>query len=350
MRTLESAEAVDRPLEYYNRFCVYCGSTDIILKDKVGTKKGGKNIRRRRYHCKRCGRKFRWGAFVKMKKTAELVVNVLKDLAVGLWFRSAAERAGISPATVAKMLTKFVPYLNSFEKWASPQLSLTLQLDDMWSTLADDYSFINLHGQGIIDGLIENNQVAVTNVKDVANLYWIATVAGLDNTDTLTAALVKTLKLYNPKPKDKITITTDDHPLYRMLIGYFPLFNHVYHSKKENIAIINSIERTNRTARKIIPHHVRRFRTVDLMQKTLDVLRFEYNFIRTQKSLGGKTPAEAARCGPLWGKCKWRTAVNIGYVETIKSRLDSFKSQDSKQNFVQTNADRSRDSKLAKYF
>jgi len=86
------------------------------------------------------------------------------------------------------------------------------------------------------------------------------------------------------------------------------------------------------------------------MQKTLDVLRFEYNFIRTQKSLGGKTPAEAARCGPLWGKCKWRTAVNIGYVETIKSRLDSFKSQDSKQNFVQTNADRSSDSKLAKYF
>jgi hypothetical protein len=273
-------------------------------------------------------------------------------LADGFWFSKIAERNGIAKATVGKMLTKFAPYLSSCEEWASPRLGRTLQLDDMWSTLADDYSFIDLREQGIVDALIENNQAAVTNVIDVDNLYWPATAAGLDNAVTVATALVKTLRLYKEKPKDKITLVTDSQSLYRTIISLFPTFNHVFQSKEENIAVVNCAERINKTSREIIPHYLRRFRTVDLMQKTLDVRRFKHNAIHPQKSLNNRTPAEAAHCKPLWGKNKWLTAINIGYVETIKRRLDSFKSQNGKQNLLQTNAKmlcRSIDNKLDKY-
>jgi hypothetical protein len=280
-------------------------------------------------------------------------VQVLNDVADGLLFSVVAERAKISKATVAKMVTKFAPYLNAYEEYSSPRLGLVLQLDCMWSTLADDYSYIKLPDRKVIDALIENNQVAVTNVKDVANHFWTASAAGLDNSVTVYTAILRTLQVYKEKPREKITLVTDDHALYRKIVPLFPTFNHVFQSKKENIAVINSLENLNKTgARKIIPHHVRRFRTIDLMQKALDVRRFKCNFIHPQKSLNRRTPAEAAHCKPLWGKNKWLTAINIGYVETIKRRLDSFKSHKDIQNLSQTNTNRlcrSIDSKLDNY-
>jgi hypothetical protein len=153
-------------------------------------------------------------------------------------------------------------------------------------------------------------------------------------------ALIRTLRFYKEKSKDKIILVTDDHPLYRIIIpSVTTRFHHIFQSKKENIAVVNSLENLNKTeARKIVPHHVKRFRTVVVMQLALDVRRFKHNFIRSQSSLNNRTPGEAAHCKPLWGKDKWRTAINIGYVETIKKRLDSFKSQGIDKNNKQTNA------------
>jgi len=351
MKKSNLGESASKPIEYYGKFCVYCGSTQIIFKDKTRTK-NGRLIRRRRYQCKSCHRKFRWGAFVGNKCSTRIIVNVLSDLADGLWFSTTAERAGISKSIVGKMLTKFVPYLNTCQEWASPKLGQTLQLDDMWSTLADDCSFIDVPHQGIIDALVANNQAAVTNVIDVSTNFWAASVAGLDNAVTVASALVKTLRFYKEKPKDAITLVTDGHPLYGMILSLFPAFKHVFQSKEENMAIVNFAEQINKTSREIIPHHIRRFRTVDMMQKTLDVRNFKHNFIRAKKRPNRRTPAEAAHCKLLWGKNKWLTAINIGYVETLKRRLDAYKSRDSKQDILHTNAKalcRSLDSNLEKY-
>lgn len=329
------------PLGYYAVYCPYCGSSDIIFKEKVPTKKRDLV---QRYLCKHCGRKFRWGAFIRDKYGKDIVKKVLELSVEGFKFSVIAKKLGISKSTVLKILKKYVPYLLRYEKVASPKIGSNLQLDDMWGMLADNYSFIKLSEQRKIDGLLEDKKIWITNVMDTKTRYWLASVAGLENEVTVVVALIKAVKMIN-EPKAKINLVTDSSTIYPKICKLFPTFNHIFESKKINIAIINDIERLNRTAREIIRRE-RRFRSLESLQKTLELFRLYYNFIRPHTSLNRRTPAEAAGCKLLTGD-KWLTAINIGFQDLIKSVIRRRKRQEKVHDtFLPEPVDR----KLVDYF
>lgn len=316
--------------------CIYCGSRNIVEKEAVSTMHRGDIPR---YLCKSCGRSFRWGPFTRDKYGVDVVKRTLELAVENFKYRKIATKLGISKATVAKIIRKYAKYLQLYmEKCVRLKLGSIWELDDLWYTLADNYSLIRLP-KTELPGLVENRRIYLTNIIDRSTRFWIAAAPEFDNDEAVTVALTRAMRMVK-NPKKRIYLLSDASTVYPRLVQLFPTFNHVPVSKDENRGIVNKVERLHLTIRDVLPRQ-RRFRSLESVKAIIILFRFYYNFVRphTGRGLDGKTPAEKAGCNPL-KEDKWFMAITIGYQKLLESRWMDKKALDKihRKRFQKTTA------------
>jgi len=156
----------------------------------------------------------------------------------------------------------------------------------------------------------------ILNVVDEDTRYWLAAVASQRDKYAAIKALNSSIHRAKRLPE---TIKGDEFSAYPTACdAILPTsVARDFKSKNEAYGHINAVERLNRTLRKSLPKKKRRFRTLDALQNYLEIIRFDYNWIRSHRGLNGRTPAEVAGVASL-SENKWQSLITLAYSHLIR--------------------------------
>ncbi len=265
------------------RCCSHCGS-DKYVKDGKRRRKylGLVQI----YLCKKCGRKFSDIAIPYTHYPIWVLDIILSLFVGGLSIQAIPEEVkktaklkgmnlSISIPTVIKIIINCSNLLLKIEEHYHHTLkSNTWQIDDCFQPRPHRLWYY------------------ITNVMSIDQRYWLASHVSKnrDNQASITALQQAKLRAgYYP-----IVVQCDGLKSHSAAIKRETPNAHIDQEKKsKDISIVNEIERLNREMRRLIPK-LKRFDTIEFLQATTEIKRLQYNFLKTHKSLGGKTPAQAA--------------------------------------------------------
>lgn len=290
--------------------CSHCGSEEYCKDGSRKTKYKGKI---RVYRCKKCRRKFSLDPFPRTHFPLWVYEKILRLSAEGNRAKAIAEEIEasamekgidlhISPATVLYIFKDMVTLMVKIEdEYHHQVLANEWQIDDCYQRLP--------HRQWAY----------ITNVLAVDTRYWLSSsVSFKRDTDGSKEALEQSVRRSGYFP---IEIRCDGWRGHAAAIKQ--VLKHVHNDhrskkkKKKNYSIVNYTERLNRTMRRVILKG-KTFPTEELLQAYTDLKRLQYNFLEKHKSLGKKTPAEAA--GIQLTIKNWKDMIKLAIQYKKRSR------------------------------
>lgn len=288
--------------------CTHCDS-DEFAKD------GSRKTRYRGiiqiYRCNKCHRKFTLSPFPRTHFPAWVYEKILSLSAEGNRVKSIAQEIEttakqkginlrISHTTVLYVLKDLVSLLIKIEEeYQHNVLAKTWQIDDCFQKLP--------HRQWAY----------ITNVMAVETRYWLASSVSIKrDTQASKDALEQAVLRAGYCP---VEIRCDGLRSHAAAIK--KVLRHVYHfskKKKDDIAIVNYLERLNRTMRRVILKG-KCYPTEELLQTYANLIRLQYNFLEKHASLEQKTPAKAA--GIQISIRSWKDMVILAIKYKKRGRL-----------------------------
>jgi transposase-like protein len=284
--------------------CVYCGSDNIIKKDKRKNKFGEKQ----RYLCKYCNRKFVTDVFKKIKGDGKIVTLTMDLFYKGLSLRDISDTIyqfyglKISHETIRCWITKFTKVMNEFVNMFQSKISEAWHIDE----------------QAIKS---KGKQRWSWNVLDEQTRFLIANVI-TDKREIEDARLIlqKAKEVTKAKPKFVITdgLWSYEKAIRKEFVTHPRRKGHVNHIRLETIQSKinqNDIERFHGTFREF--DKVRRgFKGKE--QDISDGFRTYYNFIKNHMGIS-KTPAQASNIDLQLGQNRWLELLKMS-MENNKTR------------------------------
>jgi hypothetical protein len=264
------------PIDYYNVYCPYTGSTDVIRKGYRKTKFRG-NVPL--YLCRDCGRKFTLDSTYHTQVPLRVHGKILDYAAEGTKAPKIAKKIkdemGISltPQAISSLIKRDVRRLLYFEEL----LPKNREPSELWYT--DE-----------MKQLLPQGEVWVINVMDANSRYWLITIVCRSlNRITVLRTFKLALKRGFAPPGELRSdgLQANISAAKRVL----PETKIVYRTKIEDIAIVNLIETLHNIIRETISR--RRFHSPRTIENHFELRRIYYNFIRPHGGVGSEVPARA---------------------------------------------------------
>jgi transposase-like protein len=270
--------------------CKYCGSEKITKKGFVQKKQ--------LYKCKDCGHRFyENGNFSKMRVEKNLVVAALNFYYDGLSLRKAQRNLEqifgekVSQVTILNWIKKYSKLVKDFVTTLTPQLS------GLWH---EDETMLSCEGQGIwfwelIDEdtkfLVASHLSGTRSLEDTIAIFQ----KGFEQSKVRPRAVfVDGSHVYN-RAFNKVfyTLRKDTRPELVQRVGI--------RARETN----NIVERMHGTV-KDRTRVMRGLKSFESTKSLLEGFTIHYNYVRPHQSLGGKTPAQAAR---TQAPCTWKGLI-----------------------------------------
>lgn len=275
--------------------CPQCGSAEHVIKRGVRYNRSGPL---QRYCCKRCGIKFAGKtAFRGMKNKATAIIAALDLYYRGLSLRQISEhleashRVNVTHGTVYHWIKKYVELVNQHVK------SLRMETSERWHA---DETIVRVSGKHLM----------LWALLDAETRLLIAThISQGRGEEDAYVLLKKGLEKSENGPSEFVT---DGLPSYGAALGKISKsmgrnhqLIHLHGSLTE--ALNNKMERFCGTV-KARTKPMGGFGTKESTERFAEGFEAYYNFIKPHRSLGGKTPAQAA--GLSKRKCTWLDLIS----------------------------------------
>jgi putative transposase len=259
--------------------CKYCGSEKVVKNGKVK----GKQV----YKCKQCGKRFFLnGKFAKMRNNKHLIVTALNLYYDGLSLRKTQRNLEqifgekVSQVTILNWIKKYSILVKEYIKTLVPQLS---------GLLHEDETVLSCEGRNIW----------FWEVVDEDTKFMVA--SHLSNTRTFedTVAIFKK-SLEQSKVRPRAVFVDGSHVYNRA-------FNKVFYTMRKDTRpeLVQRVGVRTRETNNIVERlhgtlkdrtkPMRGLKSYDSTKLLLEGWSVHYNCVRKHQSLGGKTPAQAAR-------------------------------------------------------
>lgn len=259
--------------------CKYCGSEKIVKNGKVK----GKQV----YKCKDCGKRFFVnGKFAKMRNNKHLIVAALNFYYDGLSLRKAQRNLEqifgekVSQVTILNWLKKYSVLVKEYIKTLAPQLS---------GLFHEDETMVQCEGRNIW----------FWEVVDEDTKFMVA--SHLSNTRTFedTVAIFKK-SVEQSKVRPRAVFVDGSHVYNRA-------FNKVFYTMRKTTRpeLVQRVGVRTRETNNIVERlhgtlkdrtkPMRGLKSYESTKLLLEGWSVHYNCVRPHQSLGGKTPAQAAR-------------------------------------------------------
>jgi len=294
-------------LSAISKRCTHCGS-DEFAKD--GYRKTQYKGKIQIYRCNKCRRKFSLHPFPRThfpvwvyEKILSLSAEGIRVKAIVQDIETTAKQKGIdlriSPATVLYIFKDMVALLVKIEEEYHHQVLANMwQIDDCFQKLP------------------HRIWAYITNVMAVDTRYWLASSVSIKrDTQGSMDALEQSVRRAAYFP---VEIRCDGLRAHAAAIKkVLPHIHNIKRKKMKDIAIVNYLERLNKTMRRVIIKG-KCYPNEELLQTYADIIRLQYNFLEKHASLGKKTPVEAA--GMQLSVTGWKDLVLLAIQYKKRSR------------------------------
>lgn len=293
-----AAEKQAKKQEKTEESCEYCNSKNTI---RFGSRKVVNGVRQT-YFCKVCKRKFSvGGSFKRHRLTQELAAEMCDLYFKGFSLRAICShfsdfrQVRMSPATALGIVRKTIARVKSFTDTLVPEVGVSWGIDETMYLCRD------------LDARYGWN----FNAIDLDTRFLLSQQFALTRDEGNTVAFLETAKHAAGSPPE--LILSDSMRTYPTAINQVFKFDRPRHVKSNGLegkSNNNRIERYHGGLKdRLKPMRgFGRFKTSAILLYGAGI---HYNFVRGHLSLGGRTPAEAAKIQLPEGKNKWLALIEL---------------------------------------
>ncbi len=300
------------------KICPKCDSTTI---KKCGFRKIKNGVKRQKYQCKQCNRKFILGenGFSKISSDPKIISESINLVMSGMSYRNisrhiySVHQITISHTSILNWITKYTYIIKEYVDSLNPKLSNVWSLDEM----SLNVKRTKRTGKGFHDWL--------WSIIDPKTRFLIATEVSKKREISDAKKIISSGK--------KIISENPDYILTDCLNSYQKAIrdefqNRVAHIKTKSLKdgfVNRPIERYHNEIREKLKTR-RGLGNDESAQTFSELLRINHNFVKPHQGLGGKTPSQAANIDLGLGADKYfdlikQAAAKPNFVNNLGKRI-----------------------------